>query len=216
MADYRRSRGVTKPAYRHRSCNAGLSPLARRHLVDSEGKRNNERTIAARAASPPREAVAPHVGGDYRRSRGVTHTDRMGKASSSGLSPLARRHPARNRQPHMKKGTIAARAASPPERRACRAGRGDYRRSRGVTGAGGDTVELREGLSPLARRHRRLPLAGASSSGTIAARAASPHVMSPLSEVQSDYRRSRGVTFESAFTCTLIQGLSPLARRHRS
>ena len=89
------------------------------------------------------------------RSRGVTRVVPRGLTRSLGLSPLARRHPARHATSQCVCRTIAARAASPVAGWEARDIYGDYRRSRGVTVAAFAQDVAQTGLSPLARRHLR-------------------------------------------------------------
>ena len=194
LEDYRRSRGVTTEPGARLSDVKGLSPLARRHLRVVRGPRRRNGTIAARAASPRgrRSPLLPYR--DYRRSRGVTAPDKLERIIPTGLSPLARRHRWCDRRADADRGTIAARAASPPPAASCPAASGDYRRSRGVTLPRCAPEVPAGGLSPLARRHPTrhpgIPVAG----GTIAARAASPKRCRITIHLSRDYRRSRGVT----------------------
>ena len=212
--DYRRSRGVTPAESTIVSWYLGLSPLARRHRVVIHPRADLIGTIAARAASPRGCNAIRRLLEDYRRSRGVTGLLQVKSVGLRGLSPLARRHPTTCTAGYSRTGTIAARAASPAAQTPARPESRDYRRSRGVTERPPLPGLRPMGLSPLARRHPDETYDRLLRSRTIAARAASPHNVDSGAVLVRDYRRSRGVTSHQLLSRSLLQGLSPLARRH--
>ena len=166
----------------------------RRHLFDRWCRYCWRRSIAAGAASPPRNWSSEAVVRVYRRVCGVTPTTPVVSPIDAGLSPRVRRHHGKPGACYGGQGSIAACAASPCATPAPMRVKRVYRRVCGVTFHFAARQVKRWGLSPRVRRHHVRMSTVFSGVRSIAACAASPKSATISSFRSRVYRRVCGVT----------------------
>ena len=197
------------------ACGKGLSPLARRNLVEADPNRLLIGPISARAEEPPITSIAQELVRAYLRSRGGTDSTFAAEPNVLGLSPLARRNLDELGRMIGGWGPISARAEEPTIRPRRLRWRWAYLRSRGGTDPSASVSPPTRGLSPLARRNPPAAAAPSAPIGPISARAEEPLVSASATELYGAYLRSRGGTRSGYGGFVSSEGLSPLARRNR-
>ena len=212
---YLRSRGGTDTYSRLIGWVRGLSPLARRNPALSTPASRSLGSISARAEEPGLGGDGYIPEGVYLRSRGGTIYTKLNAARQEGLSPLARRNRRAHARRHHRQGSISARAEEPEANPQAGGRLRVYLRSRGGTKPSCSLVASSMGLSPLARRNRRVSRICVLCVGSISARAEEPVPLLPRVGLRWVYLRSRGGTITQSAKRWDGTGLSPLARRNR-
>ena len=146
---------------------------------------------------------------------GQPRTMRLGGRRVEGLSPLARGNQILRHCWTLWLGPIPARAGQPRPCRIRRPWCWAYPRSRGATFASVGGMDKMKGLSPLARGNQGRCMGRPAYQGPIPARAGQPYRTAACSGSSGAYPRSRGATSPAPLSCSVYQGLSPLARGNR-
>ena len=190
----------------------GSSPLARGLPLDGDDGPALAGIIPARAGFTVMCSRRSRGAPDHPRSRGVYCDWPWRERIVTGSSPLARGLQHRLRLRRVLLRIIPARAGFTPRGPPSRRSPADHPRSRGVYVSHHTQTATRQGSSPLARGLPRGSPGLPGGPGIIPARAGFTPGGPARAEPPADHPRSRGVYPKFAFSSTVRNGSSPLAR----